>query len=130
MHADSLLIEARLPSRSGWKRPLERSGGGIRAPTPVVTTMSEVCGEAALLVKPTDPELIFEAVRRILTETDLAAEYVARGNRREREFTWKDSARATLLAYQTAASAEENEDLKLGGLVPVVCFTTRPSALT
>jgi glycosyltransferase involved in cell wall biosynthesis len=75
-----------------------------------------VCDEAALLVEPTDPERIFEALRRILTERDLAAEYRARGNRRAREFTWRDSARATLLAYQAAASADEDEEPKLGAL--------------
>ncbi|MEE8468207.1 MAG: glycosyltransferase family 1 protein [Planctomycetota bacterium] len=96
--------------------PLESMACGTPVVSSVVTAMPEVCDEAALLVEPTDPERIFEAVRRILTEEDLAAEYVARGNRRAREFTWMDSARATLLAYQAAASAPEDEELKLGTL--------------
>jgi len=96
--------------------PLEAMACGTPVVSSVVTSIPEVCGDAALLVEPTDPERIFEAVRRLLTEKDMAAEYVALGNRRAREFTWKDSARATLSAYQAAAKAPEDEKLKLGGL--------------
>jgi len=95
---------------------LESMACGTPVVSSIVTSMPEVCDDAALLVEPTDPERIFEALRRILTEKDMAAEYVARGNRRAREFTWKGTARATLLAYQAAASAPEKEELKLGSL--------------
>ncbi|MFT4540512.1 MAG: glycosyltransferase involved in cell wall biosynthesis [Planctomycetota bacterium] len=82
--------------------PLEAMACGTPVVTSNVTSMPEVCGEAALLVEPTDIERIFEASRRLLTESSLAEEYMLRGKRRAREFTWRECARTTLLAYQAA----------------------------
>jgi glycosyltransferase involved in cell wall biosynthesis len=64
--------------------------------------MPEVLGDAALLVEPTDVERIFEASRRILAEPEYALELAGMGKRRSREFTWKECARRTLLAYREA----------------------------
>ena len=58
---------------------------------------------------------LFEATRRLLSEPDLAEDYMLRGKRRAREFTWKECARRTLLAYQ-AAERDDGEEPKLGGL--------------
>ena len=71
--------------------------------------MPEVLGAAAFLVEPTDEERIFEAARRLLTEPDLAEEYIALGLRRSREFSWKNCAKDTLLAYQAAQDMGEEE---------------------
>jgi glycosyltransferase involved in cell wall biosynthesis len=88
---------------------------GTPVVTSCVTSMPEVCGEAAFLVEPTESERIFEATRRILDEPDLAEQFVLRGRRRAREFTWRDCARSTLLAYQ-AARDTAGEDPKMQGL--------------
>lgn len=85
--------------------PLEAMACGAPVVSSAVTSMPEVLGDAAFLVEPTDVERIFEAARRILTEPDLAEELALRGKRRAREFTWKECARRTLLAYQ-AVTAE------------------------
>ena len=95
--------------------PLEAMACGTPVVTSCVTSMPEVCGDAAFLVEPTDPERIFEATRRLLEEPDLAEEYVLRGKRRAREFTWRSCARDTLLAYQAAQSGEA-EVPKMQGL--------------
>ena len=79
----------------------------VLASDALVTSMPEICGEAALLVEPTDIERIFEAARRLLTEADLAEEYMLRGKRRAREFTWRECARTTLAAYRAASDAKE-----------------------
>jgi glycosyltransferase involved in cell wall biosynthesis len=68
----------------------------------VVTSMPEVLGDAALLVEPTDVERIFEASRRMLAEPEYAREFAEKGKRRAREFTWKECARKTLIAYREA----------------------------
>ena len=82
--------------------PLEAMACGTPVVTSCVTSLPEVCGEAAFLVEPTDSERIFEATRRLLTEPDLAEELALRGKRRAREFTWRECARRTLLGYQAA----------------------------
>jgi glycosyltransferase involved in cell wall biosynthesis len=94
--------------------PLEAMACETPVVTSCVTSMPEVCGDAAFLVEPTDPERIFEATRRLLTEPDLAEEYVLRGKRRAREYTWEGCARDTLLAYQ-AASMGDAAVPKMGG---------------
>jgi alpha-1,3-rhamnosyl/mannosyltransferase len=89
--------------------PLEAMACGTPVVTSLVTSMPEICGEAALLVEPTDEERIFEAARRLLTEEDLAEEYRRLGHRRAREFTWSGCARDTLLAYQAARDMGDEE---------------------
>jgi hypothetical protein len=53
------------------------------------------------------PERIFEAVRRVLTEPDIATELRTRGKVQARKFTWRECAKRTLLAYRNAT---ENPD--------------------
>jgi glycosyltransferase involved in cell wall biosynthesis len=82
--------------------PLEAMACGVPVVSSCVTSMPEVLGDAALLVEPTDVERIFEASRRILAEPEYALELAGMGKRRSREFTWKECARRTLLAYREA----------------------------
>ena len=82
--------------------PLEAMACGAPVVASAVTSMPEVLGDAAFLVEPTDVERIFEATRRLLADRDLAEDFALRGKRRAREFTWKECARRTLLAYQAA----------------------------
>ena len=96
--------------------PLEAMACGTPVVTSLVTSMPEVCGDAAFLVEPTEPERIFEATRRLITEPDLAQEFVLRGKRKAREYTWKGCAKDTLLAYKAAMDAVEGEEPRMGGL--------------
>lgn len=89
--------------------PLEAMACGTPVITSLVTAMPEVCGNGAFLVEPTDEERIFEAARRLLTEPDLAEEYRTLGLRRSRQFSWKDCAKDTLLAYQAAMDMGDEE---------------------
>ena len=89
--------------------PLEAMACGTPVVTSIVTSMPEVCGDAAFLVEPTDPERIFEATRRLIVERDLREEQVSRGHRRAREYTWRGCARDTLLAYQAGLKGHEGE---------------------
>ena len=89
--------------------PLEAMACGTPVITSCVTSLPEVCGDAALLVEPTDSEQIFEATRRILSEPDLAADLVRRGSIRARGLTWRECARRTLQAYRAATEPEDGE---------------------
>ena len=89
--------------------PLEAMACGTPVVTSCVTSLPEVCGDAAFLVEPTDTERIYEATRRLLDEPDLAADFVRKGRERARQFTWRQCARDTLLAYQAATEVTDEE---------------------
>jgi glycosyltransferase involved in cell wall biosynthesis len=82
--------------------PLEAMACGTPVVTSAVTSLPEVCGDAAFLIEPTETERIFEAARRVLTEPEIAAELRLRGRAQARKFTWKECARKTLAAYRGA----------------------------
>ena len=93
--------------------PLEAMVAGTPVVTSSITSLPEVCGDAAWYVEPTDPERIFEAMRRLLVERELRTELVAKGRARARRFTWRETARQTLIAYQKATEPEDVEAHKL-----------------
>jgi len=82
--------------------PLEAMACGAPVVASAVTSLPEVCGDAAWLVEPTDVERIAEALRRVLVERDLADDLRRRGRARAREFTWRKCAKDTVLAWRNA----------------------------
>jgi glycosyltransferase involved in cell wall biosynthesis len=89
--------------------PLEAMACGAPVVASAVTALPEVCGEAALLVEPTDSERIFEAVRTVLREPEIAADLRRRGRERSRQFTWRRCAKETVLAWRNALREGEGE---------------------
>jgi glycosyltransferase involved in cell wall biosynthesis len=89
--------------------PLEAMACGAPVVSSCVTSLPEVCGDAAFLVEPTESERIFEALRRVLTEPDIAAELRERGKIQARRFTWRECAKRTLLAYRNSLEPERDE---------------------
>ncbi len=89
--------------------PLEAMACGTPVVSSCVTSLPEVCGDAAFLVEPTEHERIFEAMRRVLVEPDIAAELRSRGITQSRKFTWRECAKHTLLAYRKALEPEAEE---------------------
>ncbi len=81
--------------------------------TPVVcsntSSVPEVAGDAALTFDPTDTKEIGDAVKRVLSDTALAAELRARGNARVKDFTWSASATATIGSYMRAIGADQSD---------------------
>jgi glycosyltransferase involved in cell wall biosynthesis len=65
-----------------------------------VSAMTEVLGDAALLVDPFDTEAIADGLERILDDQDLRRRLISRGRDRVRHFTWDRAAKATLEVYQ------------------------------
>jgi glycosyltransferase involved in cell wall biosynthesis len=76
---------------------------GMAAGVPVIASdipvMREICGEAALLVDTTKPELLAEALRWAVTDRG-ARDVAARGRARAARFTWRRCAEGTLAAYR------------------------------
>lgn len=72
------------------------------------TAIPEVCGDAALLVDPTDLTQIEVGLQRVLTEPALQAELVARGRRRVAHYSVLETGRALLTALEGFRAPEEH----------------------
>lgn len=82
--------------------PLEAMACGTPVITSNTSSLPEVVGDAGLMVSPTDPVALAEAIRRVLVDADLRAELRQRGLARARRFSWADTAAKTLVAYREA----------------------------
>ncbi|PON18059.1 hypothetical protein C2W62_09925 [Candidatus Entotheonella serta] len=82
--------------------PLEAMACG----TPVVASRipphQEVCGDAALLVSPSDTDAMAEAIAAVLQDERFAAELRRRGLANAQRYTWRDAGRQTLQIYDAA----------------------------
>ena len=77
--------------------------------TPVVcsnvSSMPEIAGNAAVIVDPRDVGQIADGIVSLLTQPDLAGEFVARGKKRALHFTWENTAVKTIEIYKSLFSA-------------------------
>ncbi len=80
--------------------PLEAMAAGCPVVTSNISSLPEVVGDAAVTVDPTDVEAIADGLRRVLTDSSLAADLRRRGRARAAQFTWARTARETLAVYQ------------------------------
>ncbi len=94
--------------------PLEAMACGTAVVTSCVTAMPEVCGDAAWFVEPSDVERIFEGTRRLLAEPELRRDLELRGRQQARKFTWKETAKNTLIAYRLATEPEAKDAAERG----------------
>jgi glycosyltransferase involved in cell wall biosynthesis len=65
-----------------------------------IGAITEVAGDAALLVDPLDEDALADGIVRILTDDTLRAELSAKGPERAARYSWEATARATLAAYR------------------------------
>lgn len=85
--------------------PLEAMASGTPVITSNVSSLPEVVGDAAVLVDPLDPRAIADAMARVLGDTTLRRELIARGHARARTFTWADAAACTRAVYRAVLDA-------------------------
>ena len=83
---------------------LEAGGCGLPVITSNTSSLPEVAGDAALLVDPHDVDAIAEAMYRIVTDPDLAAELTRRGHENVKRFSWEKCARETLAVLESVAA--------------------------
>jgi glycosyltransferase involved in cell wall biosynthesis len=81
---------------------LEAMDRGVPVACSIASSLPEVAGDAALLFDPADEQAITVALKRLLDDPALAADLVARGRVRVRDFTWQRTARLTLASYARA----------------------------
>lgn len=72
--------------------PLEAMACGCPVVTSRVGAVPEVCGNAALYFDPADPRSLTDALQRLLTETDQAAQLRDAGLARAAKFSWRRAA--------------------------------------
>ncbi len=85
--------------------PLEAMRLGVPTIVSDAGALPEVCGDAALAVRPDEAEGLAAALARLLHSKDERWAWAERGRERAARFTWKACARATLAAYQAALRA-------------------------
>jgi alpha-1,3-rhamnosyl/mannosyltransferase len=74
--------------------------------TPVICSncgsLPDTCGQAALQIDPHDTAGICEAMRKVLMDTCFAGELIKRGHKQAAKFSWQETARQTIMAYEQA----------------------------
>ncbi|HET8922233.1 MAG TPA: glycosyltransferase family 1 protein [Candidatus Acidoferrum sp.] len=92
--------------------PLEAMACGVPVITSDCSSVSEIAGDAAILVDPGSEEAIGDALVRVLREEPLRRQLTERGKERVQKFSWLETARKTLSVY------EELRECAVGEAVP------------
>ena len=71
--------------------PLEAMASGTPVITSNVSSLPEVVGDAAVLIDPLRPDAIAEAMRQVLTDSELRRSLTRRGLERASHFSWEQS---------------------------------------
>jgi glycosyltransferase involved in cell wall biosynthesis len=85
---------------------LEAMARGIPTICSNTSSLPEVAGDAAVGVSPSSVREIAEAIERVLTDPTLADTLSAAGRERALLFSWEETARLTLQAYEKAVAAK------------------------
>lgn len=85
--------------------PLEGMAHGCPVVVSNVSSLPEVCADAALYVDPHDVNSIASAMYTMLTDTTLRHTMIVRGAERVRQFRWEDSARKHVQVFAEAMQA-------------------------
>ena len=86
---------------------LEAMASAVPTACSNVSSIPEVAGDAALQFDPYDEEAIAEAIRTLLTNPELRADYGKRGLERSKQFTWSRTASRTLAVIRAAVAEAE-----------------------
>jgi len=90
-----MLVFPSLHEGFGWP-PLEAMACGCPVVTTYRASLPEVCGEACIYVDPRDVNGIASAIRTLLEEPDVRADFIRRGLAQAKKFDWRQTARAIL----------------------------------
>jgi glycosyltransferase involved in cell wall biosynthesis len=82
--------------------PLEAMACGVPVVCSNAPALPEVVGDAAILVPPTDVAALEEAIMHLLSDPDLKATLRQKGLQRSRQFSWHETARLTISAFEQA----------------------------
>ncbi len=86
---------------------LEAMASGVPVISSKNTALSEVCGDAALLVDPSDEMAIYHAVHSLSDRPDMRAYLILRGVERAKQFTWREAAMTVRDVYLKSLSKRQ-----------------------
>lgn len=79
--------------------PLEAMSRGVPVISSNVSCMPEVLGDAALYFDPYDANDIAKTIEKIMADSDLRKQLIAKGYKQVKKYSWKKMAKETLLVY-------------------------------
>jgi glycosyltransferase involved in cell wall biosynthesis len=106
---------------------LEAMACGTPVITSNTTSLPEVAGDAAVLVSPTDPDELCDAMTTVLLDQSLRGELRARGRARATQFSWKRCADITAEVYHLAAAEAREQRVRRGDATGAVLETLQPA---
>lgn len=74
-----------------------------------VSSMPEVCGEAAMLVNPDETESLADAIFSLMHDRQLQATYIEKGFSQAARFSWRKAAEETLGIYRIIFEKKKND---------------------
>ncbi len=80
--------------------PLEAMACGVPVICSNAASLPEVVGDAAIQVNASDVNELADAIRTVLTNTDLREELKLKGQRRALQFSWEHAARQLMQVYE------------------------------
>ena len=80
--------------------PLEAMALGVPVISSSVSSLPEVCGDAAILVDPKDTDGLAAAMAQVFADPIAAAELVEKGRKQAEKFSWQKAAHETLACYR------------------------------
>jgi glycosyltransferase involved in cell wall biosynthesis len=87
---------------------LEAMACGVPVIASSIPSMSEVVGQAGILVEPINPSALASAMANVLNDIRLREALQAKSRERAKQFSWEQAARATLMVYQSIGSSRRN----------------------
>ena len=87
--------------------PLEAMQAGIPVIASNVSSIPEICGDAAVYVNPYDKDEISDAMNRLYQEENFRMKLIQSGKERIKKFTWKSTAEETLKVFQNVYEGRE-----------------------
>ncbi|GAH72875.1 unnamed protein product, partial [marine sediment metagenome] len=86
--------------------PLEAMACGCPVVTSNTSSLPEVVGEAGIMVNPYDTRSLVQAMRQVLTDSELRDSMVRKGLEQSKKFSWESTAKLTLQVYNKVAGGE------------------------
>ena len=80
--------------------PLEAMACGCPVVTTNTSSLPEVVGEAGIMVNPYDTDSLAQAMRQVLTRSELRDDMVRKGLEQAKRFSWEKTARQTMEVYE------------------------------
>ena len=86
--------------------PLEAMACGCPVVTSNTSSLPEVVGEAGIMVNPYDTRSLVQAMRQVLTDSELRDSMVRKGLEQSKKFSWESTAELTLRVYNKVTGGE------------------------